>query len=118
MHILKKGLCAFGIAASSSGRNRSLLAGVVMRKDLRIDGFSFGNVTAGGMDATDSILGMIRVLDRRDVNVIMLSGCVIAWFNVIDPARISQESGIPVISVSYEESDGQRSGYQVSFPRR
>ena len=60
-----------------------------MRKDLRIDGFSFGNVTVGGMDATDSILGMVRWLNRRDINVIMLSGCVIAWFNVVDPARIS-----------------------------
>ena len=94
MHIPKKGLRAFGIAESYSGRTPFYLAGVVMRKDLRIDGFAFGNVTVGGMDATDSILGMVRVLDRRDINVIMLSGCVIAWFNVVDPARISHETGI------------------------
>jgi len=89
MHIPKKGLRAFGIAESFACRTCSTLAGVVMRKDLRIDGFSFGNVTVGGMDATDSILGMVRWLNRRDINVIMLSGCVIAWFNVVDPARIS-----------------------------
>jgi hypothetical protein len=116
MHIPKKGLRAFGIAESSSGRTCSTLAGVVMRKDLRIDGFSFGKVTVGGMDATDSILGMVRVLDRRDINVIMLSGCVIAWFNVADPARIANESGIPVICVTYEESEGLEADIRHHFP--
>ncbi|MDO8872721.1 MAG: DUF99 family protein [Methanoregula sp.] len=116
MHIPKKGLRAFGIAESSSGRTCSVLTGVVMRKDLRIDGFSFGNVTVGGMDATGSMLSMVRELDRRDINVIMLSGCVIAWFNVVDPARISLETGIPVICVSYEDSEGLEADIRHHFP--
>jgi len=116
MHIPKKGLRAFGIAESFAGRTSSTLAGVVMRKDLRIDGFSFGTVTVGGMDATDIILGMVRWLNRRDINVIMLSGCVIAWFNVVDPARISQEAGIPVICVSYKDSDGLEADIRYHFP--
>jgi endonuclease V-like protein UPF0215 family len=116
MHIPKKGLRAFGIAESFSGRTCSTLAGVVMRKDLRIDGFSFGKVTIGGMDATDCILGMVRDLDRRDINVIMLSGCVIAWFNVVDPSRISNETGIPVICISYEDSDGLEVDIRYHFP--
>jgi len=116
MHIPKKGLRALGIAESYSGRTRSTLAGVVMRKDLRIDGFAFGNATVGGMDATDSILGMVQDLNRRDVNVIMLSGCVIAWFNVIDPARISYETGIPVIGVTYEDSAGLEADICYHFP--
>ncbi|MFA6226708.1 MAG: DUF99 family protein [Methanoregula sp.] len=116
MHIPKKGLRAFGIAESFSGRTRSTLAGVVMRKDLRIDGFAFSRVTVGGMDATDSILGMVKGLDRRDINVIMLSGCVIAWFNVVDPARISQETEIPVICISYKDSDGLEGDIRHHFP--
>lgn len=116
MHIPKKGLRVLGIAESYAGRTRSTLTGVVMRKDLRIDGFSFGRVTVGGTDATESIIGMIRALDRRDINVIMLSGCVIAWFNVIDPARISDESKIPVICVSYEDSDGLDADIRHHFP--
>ena len=116
MHIPKKGLRAFGIAESYSGRTFSTLAGVVMRKDLRIDGFSFGTVTVGGMDATDRILGIVRRLNRRDINVIMLSGCVIAWFNVLDPSRISQETGIPVICVSYEDSEGLEADIRYHFP--
>ncbi|MDO9326187.1 MAG: DUF99 family protein [Methanoregula sp.] len=116
MHIPKKGLRALGIAESFSGRTCSTLSGVVMRKDLRIDGFAFGTVTVGGMDATDSILGMVRGLDRHDINVIMLSGCVIAWFNVVDPAWIFEETGIPVIGVSYEDSDGLDADIRHHFP--
>jgi hypothetical protein len=116
MHIPKKGIRAFGIAESYTGRERSILAGVVMRKDLRIDGFSFGSVTVGGMDATGTIIRMIRDLERRDLNVIMLSGCVIAWFNVIDPEQIVVLAGIPVICVTYEESDGLEVDIRRHFP--
>ena len=116
MHIPKKGLRACGIAESYAGRRYSTLAGVVMRKDLRIDGFCFGTVTVGGMDATDTILAMIRNLDRRDINIVLISGCVIAWFNVIDPGRIADESKIPVICVTYEESDGLLADLRHHFP--
>jgi uncharacterized protein len=116
MHLPKKGLRALGIAESYAGREYSTLAGVVMRKDLRIDGFTFGRVTVGGMDATDTILKMIHDLDRRDINVVLLSGCVIAWFNVIDPERIAAESEIPVICITYEESDGLLDDLLHHFP--
>ncbi|MCA9450353.1 MAG: DUF99 family protein, partial [Candidatus Omnitrophica bacterium] len=49
MHIAKKGLRTLGIAESFSGSPESVLAGVVMRKDLRIDGFRFTTATVGGM---------------------------------------------------------------------
>jgi endonuclease V-like protein UPF0215 family len=116
MHLQKKGLRVFGIAESYYGRTRSTLAGVVMRKDLRIDGFSFGTVTVGGMDATDTILRMVDDLERNDLNVILLSGCVIAWFNMIDPARISDETALPVICVTYEDSDGLLEDIRHHFP--
>ena len=116
MHIPKKGLRALGIAESYAGREYSTLAGVVMRKDLRIDGFCSSRVMVGGMDATDTILAMIRDLDRRDINIVLLSGCVIAWFNVLDPKKIADESGIPVICVTYEESDGLLGDLRHHFP--
>ncbi len=117
MHLPKKGLRALGIAESYAGREYSTLAGVVMRKDLRIDGFSFGRVTVGGTDASPAILDMIHDLDRQDINVVLLSGCVIAWFNVIDPLLIATESGIPVICVTYEESDGLLDDIRSPFSR-
>ncbi len=116
MHIPKKGLRALGIAESYAGRTRSTLAGVVMRKDLIIDGFSFQTVTVGGTDATDAVLAMVTELDRRDINAILLSGCVIAWFNVLDPARIYEVTGIPVVCVTYEESDGLAGDIRHHFP--
>ncbi len=117
MHIPKKGLRALGIAESYAGRGYSVLAGVVMRKDLRVDGFCSGRITVGGTDATDTVLRMIRDLDRRDINVVLLSGCVIGWFNILDPERIAAESGIPVICVTYEESDGLLEDIRHHFPR-
>lgn len=116
MHIPKKGLRVLGIAESYAGRTRSTLAGVVMRKDRIIDGFAFHAVTVGGMDATDAVLAMVRGLDRRDINAILLSGCVIAWFNVLDPARVFAETAIPVICVTYEESDGLSADIRHHFP--
>ena len=116
MHLPKKGLRAIGIAESYTGRSVSRLAGVVMRKDLRIDGFIFSTVTVGGMDATSSILGMMNELNRRDINVIMLSGCVIAWFNIINPARIAQETGVPSICVTYQDSEGLNADIRYHFP--
>src|SRR4030043_868781 len=116
MHIPKKGLRALGIAESCTGRSISRLAGVVMRKDLRIDGFAFSSVTVGGMDASTSLIHVVKDLKRRDINVIMLSGCVIAWFNVINPSLIVQETGIPVICVTYEDSEGLFGDIRHHFP--
>jgi len=116
MHLPKKGLRALGIAESYTGRISSTLAGVVMRKDRVIDGFAFHPVTVGGMDATDAILAIVAELSRRDINAILLSGCVIAWFNVIDPARIFRTTGIPVICVTYEASDGLSGDIRHHFP--
>ncbi|MDD1723844.1 MAG: DUF99 family protein, partial [Methanospirillum sp.] len=53
---------------------------------------------------------------RKDINAIMLNGCVIAWYNLIDPGLIAQKTGIPVICVSYEESEGLTGHIQHHFP--
>lgn len=116
MHLPKKGLRVLGIAESFTGREFSTLVGVVMRKDLRVDGFAVGTARVGGMDATETILAMVRSLKRRDLNAIMISGLVIAWFNIIDPARIFSETGFPVIAVSYEESLGLETEIRTHFP--
>jgi uncharacterized protein len=116
MHLPKKGLRVFGIAESYTGRVRSVLAGVVMRKDLRIDGFAFGFVEVGGKDATEEVIRMAGALERSDLNAIMLSGCVIAWFNVMDPEKIAGSTNLPVICVTYEDSDGLAADILHHFP--
>ncbi len=116
MHTGKAGLRALGIAESFRGRSRSILAGVVMRRDLVIDGVALGSVTVGGDDATNGVIGLFRRLERRDVNFILLGGCVIAWFNIIDPARIWETLGLPVIVVTYEDSEGLEEDIAHHFP--
>lgn len=116
MHIPKKGLRALGIAESYTGRQKSTISGIVMRKDLRIDGFAFGRVTVGGMDATDAVIRLVQDLDRKDINVMMLSGCVISWFNIMNPHVIFGSTGVPVICVTYEFSEGLEPDLITHFP--
>jgi endonuclease V-like protein UPF0215 family len=116
MHPAKRGLRALGIAESFSGRASSTLAGVVMRKDLRIDGVALATLTVGGMDATDAVLGIIASLARRDINVAMVSGSVLAWYNILDPETIVEMSGLPLIVVTYEDSEGLEEDIRHHFP--
>jgi hypothetical protein len=116
MHAAKPGLRALGIAESYSGRKRSTLAGVVMRKDLLIDGVAFARVTVGGSDATDAVVRLVAGLARRDINLLMISGCVIAWYNIIDPGAVQEATGLPVIVATYEESEGLADDIRHHFP--
>lgn len=116
MHLAKKGIRVCGIAESFSGRERSTLAGVVMRKDMIIDGAAFARVTVGGSDATQAVLEIFRTLNREDIACLMVSGCVIAWFNIIDPDAIRDSTGLPLIAVTYEESEGLAGDIAHHFP--
>ena len=61
MKTLKSGVRVLGIAESFvQGAKKSVLAGVVMRRDLIIDGAAFGYSTIGGMDATGTILEILN----------------------------------------------------------
>lgn len=103
----KKGFRCLGISESFSRKTTySTLAGVVMRRDLVIDGVALSRITVGGFDSTDGILSIYRELDREDIACIMINGCIISWFNIIDLERVNSETGLPVLSLTYEESRG------------
>lgn len=120
MHAGKPGLRVLGIAESFRGRHDegaiSRLAGVVMRRDLRIDGFGADAVTVGGDDATEAVVRLVRSVGRPDVRLVMLSGAVIAWFNVIDAVAVADETGCGVVSVTYEPSPGLEDAIARHFP--
>ena len=117
LHLEKKGLRGLGIAESfSQNSKKSILAGVVMRRDFVIDGFTFGNATLSGDDATDEILKMYKKLDRPDVSYIMISGIIISLYNVIDIKRIHDALGIPIIAVTYNDSQGLDDAIKFHFP--
>lgn len=107
LHINKKGIRVLGIAESfKRDYDKSVLAGVVMRSDWIIDGVAFDEITVGGMDATEGVLRVFDSMQRDDINVMMLNGCVISWFNIIDIKAVYDRLRIPVICVTYEESEG------------
>jgi uncharacterized protein len=107
LHPGKKAIRALGVAESfRPASRRSTLAGIVMRTDLVVDGFVFGAATVGGEDATGAVLKMYRRLKRGDINLIMLSGCIISLYNIIDVDELARRSGLPVVCLTYNESKG------------
>jgi len=117
IHLEKKGLRGLVIAESfKPGDKRSRLAGIVMRRDFVIDGFVFGHCAIGGDDGTDSVLKMYSKLGRDDINFVLVSGVIIAMYNIIDVGTIHKETGLPVIGVTYEESKGIESAIKHHFP--
>ncbi len=118
LHVNKRGVRVLGIAESFlKTRPSSTLAGVVMRKDLRVDGFGFARISVGGDDATEGILNIFGGLERSDINALLLNGSVISWFNIVDLDFVSEETGVPVISLTYEESEGLEGYIREYFPR-
>jgi endonuclease V-like protein UPF0215 family len=117
-HTFKRGIRVLGIAESfvPSVDRESLLAGVVMRKDRVIDGFAFAKTKVGGDDATRKIISLCGSLGRNDINVIMLSGAVISFYNVVDLDRVYLETGLPLVCLTYRESTGLEESIKRHFP--
>jgi uncharacterized protein len=86
-----------------------------MRRDLIIDGMAYGSATVEGDDATDSIISIHRSLARDDINCIMLDGLVISMYNIIDGDRVSVETGLPVIAITFEDSKGLEDSIRYHF---
>jgi len=119
LHVHKKGFRALGISESfiKGISDESILAGVVMRADGAIDGFTFAKATVGGMDATEKILEMYKNLRRDDICVLLLNGCVISWYNVIDLHKVAEETNLPLICVTYNKSKGLEKYFKELFPQ-
>jgi len=86
-----------------------------MRRDLIIDGMVLAGATIGGDDATDNIISMHRSLARDDINCILLDGLVISMYNIIDGERVANETGIPVVAITFEDSKGLADGIRHYF---
>lgn len=113
----KKGLRGLAIAESfRENDTTSILAGVVMRRDFIIDGFVFGKATIEGDDATDTIISMYEKLARQDISFVLISGLIISMYNIVDIKKLQKEIMIPIIGVTYEESDGIEDAIKHHFP--
>lgn len=113
----KPGIRVLGVSESFTKEvAQSIVAGVVMRGDYRIDGFGFCRPTLGGTDATELLLDLFRRLGRQDIRAWMLGGNIISWFNVVDIARIYAETKRPVVCVTYNPSEGIEKYLREYFP--
>ena len=118
IHPEKKGIRVFGIAESfTKDSKRSTLCGVVLRRDMLLDGVVFGRALVGGEDATSQIISMFMKLDRKDINCIMINGLIISLYNVVDGQKIFEKSRIPVIGVTYKESQGIEDRFFAYFAK-
>ncbi len=113
----KKGVRVLGVSESfNKGNARSIMAGVVMRGDLRIDGFSVCTPSIGGRDSTKELILMYNRLNRKDIRAWMLGGSVISWFNIIDIFELHEQTDTPVVCISYHPSDGIEKYLKEYFP--
>lgn len=111
---MKSGVRTLGVAESYR-EDTSTLAGVVVRADRVVDGFVFGQCTVGGSDATASVIELIERLDRPDVRYVLLAGIAPAWYNLLDLHAIGEVADRPVLSVSFEDSEGLESAFRDAF---
>lgn len=115
---MKQGIRALGIAESYRGEGGdSYLGGAVVRADGVVEGFRFTTTTVGGTDATEEVVGLYGDFDREDLRFALVSGVAPAWYNVIDIGAVHEKTGIPVVSVTYEEGDenGLRESLKEEF---
>jgi endonuclease V-like protein UPF0215 family len=113
---MKQGVRSLGVAESYRGtEGDSYLAGAVVRASRVADGFAFATTTVGGTDATDAVVRLYDRIDREDVRLITLSGVALSWYNIVDLRTVHEETGAPVVSVTYDESDGLRDALREAF---
>ena len=118
LHLEKKGLRGLAIAESfRQNSTRSILSGLIMRRDFVIDGFVFGSATLEGNDATDQILHMYEELSRFDISYLILSGLIISMYNIVDVKKLHDSLQIPIIGITYNESDGIEGAIKHHFPK-
>jgi uncharacterized protein len=118
IHPEKKGVRVFGVAESFKKNSTfSTLCGVVLRRDMQVDGVVLGRTSVGGNDATEQIISMFRKLERNDVNCIMINGLIISLYNVVVGEKILEATGIPVIGVTYQDSLGIEDRFFDNFSR-
>jgi endonuclease V-like protein UPF0215 family len=104
---VKAGSRALAVADSyPAGGTTATVAGAVVRADRVVDDLVFSEWTVGGLDSTDTVIDCWERLDRPDVGYVLCSGVAPAWFNLLDLHAIHTATDRPVLSVSFEASDG------------
>jgi len=89
----------------------SYMVGVVMRKDLVFDALFVENPKIGGDDATEKIINGFYSLKRNDVSCIMIDGCILSMYNIVDLFYINRTLNIPVVCIASKEGKDLRESF-------
>jgi endonuclease V-like protein UPF0215 family len=111
---MKSGVRALGVADSYRA-DRATIAGAVVRASRVVDGVGFETCRVGGTDATAALVDLVAALGREDVRSLLLSGIAPAWYNFYDLPHVHEAVERPVISVTFEASDGLEPALREAF---
>jgi len=82
------------------------LVGVITRGGNLVEGVIKTSVEVDGLDGTEKLIAAIeRSRHREDLALITLDGITVGGFNVIDIAKLSAQTGIPVVAVTRKTPD-------------
>jgi endonuclease V-like protein UPF0215 family len=81
----------------------ALVVGVVFRGGYWLDGVMHTSVEVDGLDATDKVISMVLGSPHhKQLRVIILNGVTFAGFNVVNLEKLTEETRLPVITVTRE----------------
>lgn len=108
IEILKQNIRVLGIDDGPFTREKdrkTCLTGVLMRIDGVIENVLVAEISVDGTDSTSAVLGFVRRIGNQNINAIMSEGVTFAGFNIVDPAEITEVTGIPFLSITKGEGD-------------
>ncbi len=111
-NLFKEKARVLGISESFNINSQfSYMVGVVMRKDLVFEGLFVENPKIGGNDATEKIINGYYSLKRNDISCIMIDGCILSMYNIVDLYRIKEKLNMPVICIASKEGKNLRESF-------
>ncbi len=95
------------------------MAGVLVCPPGYVEGVMVSSCQVDGEDANEAITGMVR--DSRfseQVRMVMVDGAALGGFNVVDVRKLSQDLGVPVLTISRDQPDLKsiREALEAHFP--
>lgn len=98
-----------GIDDSALLNEKVMIVGTIFRGGEWIDGVLRSEITRDGLDATETIVTMIKNSKHYgQIRVIMLDGITYGGFNVIDIQELYRKTGLPVIVVMRSYPDFEK----------
>ncbi len=77
------------------------VVGILYRLNAGVEGVIRFNIEKDGFDSTEAIINHVkRSRFGKTINVIMTNGISFGGFNIFDPKKIFNETGIPIIVIS------------------